>query len=100
MRIDIKHAFVASILVWSGVATPVLAQSAKKAASTPAVSNNLFAVIYHQGPNWKAELPMEKQALREHFKHYSRAAKEGRVFAAGWLVDIKGGLDFADVQLR
>jgi uncharacterized protein YciI len=66
-----------------GKADPVAAKPA-----TP----HLFAVIYRQGPNWKAGQPMQKQALAEHAEYYRRAMEEGRVFAGGGLVAMNGGL--------
>lgn len=94
MYITIKHLLVATILSASAMAVPAVAETQSKAAEPAPQSKpgNLFAVIYRQGPNWKAGLPMQKQALGEHREYYLRALKEDGVFAGGGLMDINGGL--------
>lgn len=66
-------------------------QQGKTPAAAP-TTTQLFAVIYRQGPKWKAGQPMQKQALRGHAEYYARAMEEGRVFAGGALVAVNGGL--------
>ena len=58
-------------------------------AAAPAT---FYAIIYREGPAWKTGQPMQKQALGEHLRYYRRGLEEGRVFAAGGLLAIDGGL--------
>lgn len=66
-------------------------KNAPEVAVRPA-STGLFVVIYRQGPGWKAERPMQGQALGGHLRYYRRGIEDGRVFAAGGLLAINGGL--------
>ncbi len=94
MGIAIRHFLVATILSSTATPSPLFALAQDKPAEPTSRSEagNLFAIIYRQGPNWKAGLPMHKQALREHLEYHRRALSAGRAYAGGGLMDINGGL--------
>ncbi|MBA3677154.1 MAG: hypothetical protein H0W74_07085 [Sphingosinicella sp.] len=91
MNIALKHLSVALILA-CGLAWVRPAYAQENATAPAQAGPALFAILYRPGPGWKAGLPMQKQALREHAQYYQTALRQGRVFAGGALAKIDGGL--------
>jgi uncharacterized protein YciI len=72
----------------SGLAPPA---SAEVAGTAPTGADDLFAVVYRAGPNWKPDVPMEQQGLRDHFYYLRDLHARGVILLAGPL-GADGGL--------
>ncbi len=87
---------IVALVLYSSVALSTLrpAQAVERgvAETTGIAPAQHFVVMYRQGPTWKAGQAMAQQALGEHYRYYLRARDEGRVFAAGPLTAVNGGL--------
>jgi uncharacterized protein len=60
----------------------------KKAANPPPIQT--FTVTYRGGPQWKANLPMEKQDLAGHMGFVQKMFEKGTLVANGHLADGRG----------
>lgn len=70
----------AGILGMSAQGTAANAES----ASPVAEGQQLFAMIYSPGPNWRQGKPFGEQvAIREHFAYMKTLFAKGRIFSAG-----------------
>lgn len=52
----------------------------------------LFAFVYRQGPAWEEGKSMREQALGPHARFMQRLMDDGRLLAAGPLLETNGGL--------
>ena len=57
-----------------------------------AQARQLFLFLFSPGPNWREDVPMRQQDLREHAAYHDRLVREGRGFAGGGYVGMEGGM--------
>ncbi len=66
-------------------ASPASTQETKPALRQTAAPAPLFVITYRAGPSWKADVPIEKQGLRDHFYYWKALDERGKVVIAGQL---------------
>lgn len=69
-------------------ASMALPARAEDAANT----QNIYVVIYSQGPAWKAGVPMNEQGLRPHYFYWKARRDAHTLFLGGPFTDTNGGL--------
>lgn len=86
----IAMVFGAAMALLCGAA---LAQaSGTETRSTGVQDNLIYVILYRKGPEWAEGKPMSGQGLRPHGLYMKRLFEEGKLTAAGPLMEANGGL--------
>ncbi|ABS64266.1 YCII-related [Parvibaculum lavamentivorans DS-1] len=83
-----KLAIAAAAAISFGMAGPAPASPEQGAQN----EMKLFAFVYRQGPAWEEGRSMREQALGPHAEFMQRLMDDGRLLAAGPLLETNGGL--------
>ena len=80
MRIFRNLAALSACLGLATIAAIALAQNQPSASAKESL---FYAIVYRAGPNWRADVPMERQGLLPHFNYMRDLHARGTIVLAG-----------------